>query len=42
MFLLDSASLDMGFAPVGLGVGWPVLTELSVSRWVGLRNSGVH
>lgn len=42
-FLLDIASLDVGFVPtMGLGGGRLVLTELSVPRWVGLLNSGAH
>lgn len=43
LFPLDNASLDAGFVPaMGLGGGWLVLTESSVTRWVGLLNSGVH
>lgn len=43
IFLLDHPSLDVSFAPVlGLGGGWFVLTQLSVTRWAGLSNPGVH
>ena len=43
MFPLDNASLDPAFVPAtGLGGGWLVLTESSVTRRVGLLNSGVH
>ena len=40
---VDNASLDVGFVPAtGPGGGRLVLSELSVTRWAGLRNSGVH
>ena len=42
-FLLDIASLDVGFVPtMGLGGGRLVLTELSVPRWVGLASSSKY
>lgn len=44
LFLLEAASPDIGFAPVMRAGRWVACLhpKMSVTRWVGLLNSGVH